>query len=172
MADVFISYAKKDRDWVFKLAAALAESGCTVWWDSELEHGTSFDRVIEREIEVAAAVVVVWSDASRESDWCRAEATAALDERKLVPISIQQARPPMRFANIHTGDFSNWNGGIKEEPFLMLCRDLVRHGIAFDKMPQLEDAEWRWKRRETRKRVVALLMVATFFAVLAFFGAL
>jgi hypothetical protein len=107
MADAFISYAKKDKQFASTLADALTTSGCTVWWDRDIEHGKYFDRVIEREIQSATVVIVVWSIAGRESDWCRAEAAAALEQSKLLPISIQQAKPPMRFMHLHTGDLSN-----------------------------------------------------------------
>jgi len=135
MADAFISYAKKDKQFASTLADALTTSGCTVWWDRDIEHGKYFDRVIEREIQSATVVIVVWSIAGRESDWCRAEAAAALEQSKLLPISIQQARPPMRFMHLHTGDLSDWEGDTSAEAFQLLCRDLRGYGIKFDNMP-------------------------------------
>ena len=39
MADVFISYAKPDRDKVRILAAYLESGGWSVWWDNNLAAG-------------------------------------------------------------------------------------------------------------------------------------
>src|SRR5260370_38445946 len=103
MADVFISYSKKDREFASKLAGALDSMGCTVWWDRDIEHGKYFDRIIEEEIQKATVVIVVWSIAGRESDWCRAEAATALEQGKLLPVTIQQAKPPLRFMHLQTG---------------------------------------------------------------------
>ena len=36
MADIFISYAKADRDLALKLSAFLEAEGWTVWWDKSL----------------------------------------------------------------------------------------------------------------------------------------
>jgi hypothetical protein len=129
MADIFISYAKANKQFASMLANALTDSGCSVWWDRDIEHGEYFDRVIEKEIQAATVVIVVWSVAGRESDWCRAEAAAALEQSKLVPISIERAKPPLRFMHLQTGDFSNWKGDHDAEQFQLLCRDLAGYGI-------------------------------------------
>ena len=54
MADIFISYARTDRDKVLELASALSGNGYDVWWDREIAGGIEFSAAIERE----AALVV------------------------------------------------------------------------------------------------------------------
>ena len=49
MADVFVSYDSQDRARVQSLVEELKTSGLTVWWDRQIEAGTSFDRTIEKE---------------------------------------------------------------------------------------------------------------------------
>ena len=63
MADIFVSYAREDRDRVHALANALAVYGWTIWWDREILAGKDFDEVIQSQLESARCVVVVWSPA-------------------------------------------------------------------------------------------------------------
>jgi hypothetical protein len=67
MADIFISYAREDRTKAQQLAAALEDSGWSVWWDTRLKAGEIWDEVIEKEIKTARTVVVLWSHASVNS---------------------------------------------------------------------------------------------------------
>jgi TIR domain len=108
MADIFISYARADRDIAERLAAALEARGWSVWWDRRLHGGQAFDRLIEEAIETATAVVVLWSQSSIDSDWVRAEAAFGLETNKLVPVRIDSGAPPLRYRNIHTPDLTPW----------------------------------------------------------------
>ncbi len=84
MADIFVSYARVDRAQVAPLVAALEARGWSVWWDPEIARGQEFDRQIARELDAAEAVIVVWTPASVDSRWVRAEATLA-DRNKTCP---------------------------------------------------------------------------------------
>jgi TIR domain len=61
MADVFVSYAREDRERVDPNVLALEDAGYSVWCDTRIGIGSSFDREIERELDDATCVVVVWS---------------------------------------------------------------------------------------------------------------
>jgi len=98
MADVFVSYASEDRDRVRPLVDVIEGAGFSVWWDPRIDLGTSFDREIEHELELAECVVVVWSGRSIESDWVRAEAQEGLDRGILVPVLIDDVKPPLAFS--------------------------------------------------------------------------
>jgi TPR repeat protein len=128
MADIFISYASADRPFARHLADALDACGWSVWWDhSNLHGGEHFDRVIEEAISTARAAIVIWSPASTKSDWVRAEAAQAVEEKKLVPLRIGMAVLPLRFRNIHTIDLSAWTGETEAEPFQRLVKDLTHY---------------------------------------------
>jgi len=60
MTDVFISYASEDREQAAKLASELGAFGWSVWWDRKIITGQAFDQAIERELETAKSVVVLW----------------------------------------------------------------------------------------------------------------
>jgi len=107
VADFFISYASEDRERVAPIADFLESKGWSVWWDRRLNAGTSFDREIERELDAASCVLVVWSKFSIESDWVRTEAEEGMTRSALVPILIDPVRPPLAFRRIQAQDISN-----------------------------------------------------------------
>jgi len=102
MADVFISYATEDRERVEPIVEAIERAGFSVWWDRRIGLGSSFDREIERELDSARCVLVVWSANSIESDWVRNEAQEGLDRSVLVPLLIDDVRPPLAFRRAQT----------------------------------------------------------------------
>lgn len=95
MADVFISYARSDEAFAARLAGVLEALGLTVWWDRNLATGDDWELEIERQLDAAAAVVVVWSPSSVKSKPVRAEARRADRKGKLAPIVIDNAAPPL-----------------------------------------------------------------------------
>ncbi|MBT8147910.1 MAG: alpha/beta fold hydrolase [Gammaproteobacteria bacterium] len=123
MADFFISYASEDRQRVAPIADFLESQGWSVWWDRRLNAGTSFDREIERELDAASCVVVVWSKFSIESDWVRAEAEEGLTRGALVPVLIDPVRPPLAFRRIQAQDIS---GGFNDSAKTDLVKAVSR----------------------------------------------
>ena len=126
MADVFISYSSRNRREAAALAAALGGAGLTVWWDREILTGEAFDRAIERELEAARSVVVLWSDESVESEWVKNEAAAAAERGVLLPANLDGVRLPLEFRRRQTVDLSGWSGDIAHEGFQALQRDIRR----------------------------------------------
>ena len=117
MADVFVSYSRKNRDRVAAISGALEESGYSLWWDRQLVSGADYGTVIEREIGAANCVVVAWSATARESLWVRAEANEALDSGKLVQVSLDGSKLPLPFTMLHFLDFSGWRGERERAPW-------------------------------------------------------
>lgn len=105
MIDVFVSYKSDDRDRVRPIVEALEGAGWEVWWDKHVEAGRAFDREIENAIDGAKCVLVVWSATSIDSDWVRNEASEGLDRAILVPVSIDDVRPPLAFRRQQTINF-------------------------------------------------------------------
>ena len=124
MADIFISYARADRDRIEKLAAALEAEGYTTWWDRNIDSGAEFSAEIERELEAAKAVVVCWSKEGNQSRWVKDEATIAARAGKLKAVSLDGAEPPIGYMQYHAVDFAGWKGGREEDAFQTLARAL------------------------------------------------
>ena len=110
MADIFISYSKKDAEQARLIAALLEAQGYSVWWDTSLLSGDQFRQVIMRELAAAKAVVVLWTENSVSSDWVQSEAGRAHSDHKLVPLKsrlLTYDLIPPPFDNLHTTNFDN-----------------------------------------------------------------
>ena len=124
MADVFISYARSDKERVAPLVAAIEAKGWSVWWDPEIAAGQQFDDQIEAEINAARAVLVVWTPTSVASRWVRGEAREAADRGILVPVRFEDARLPMDVRALHTTDLDSWGEDPASPPFQEVLRAL------------------------------------------------
>ena len=126
MADVFISYAHEDRETAQRLAAALEARGWSVWWYREIPVGHSFDQVIERELEAAKTIVVLWSKESAASEWVKNEAAFAAERGVLIPaVLLSEARPPLEFRRRQTADLEGWRGDPGHAGFRSLCEAIT-----------------------------------------------
>lgn len=117
MGQVFISYSSHDRDRVAELAASLQRNGFEVWWDTNLPPGEDWDERIQRALESARTILVVWSQSSMASREVRAEATYGLQEKKLLPIRVEDVKLWARYNIVQYEDIfarppeqdPNWN---------------------------------------------------------------
>jgi len=110
MVDVFISYSRDNKARVADIAAAVTAAGYEVWWDAELPPHRSYGDVITEKIGNAKAAIVVWSHQSAQSEWVRAEADVARNQKKLVQTAIDDVMPPLPFNQIQFADLSDWQG--------------------------------------------------------------
>jgi hypothetical protein len=110
MVDVFISYSRDNKARVADIAAAVTAAGYDVWWDAELPPHRSYGDVITEKIGSAKAAIVVWSHTSAASEWVRAEADVARNQKKLVQTAIDDVMPPLPFNQIQFADLSDWDG--------------------------------------------------------------
>ena len=124
LADIFISYARADRDRIENLAAALEADGHTLWWDRHIDAGAEFSADIERELDAARAVIVCWSKEGSASRWVKDEANIAAEAGKLIAITLDEELPPIGFRQYHAVDFSGWADGADAAPFPELARAL------------------------------------------------
>jgi tetratricopeptide (TPR) repeat protein len=124
MADVFLSYARPDAAAAKRIARELGEAGRSVWFDSELPAHRAYSDVIAAELESAAAVLVLWSKASTESQWVRSEANRARELGKLVQARLDDARLPMPFDQIQCADLRGWRGARSHGGWGQVCRSI------------------------------------------------
>ena len=127
MSDIFISYARPDRERARLLAQALEQRGWSVWWDHEIPPGRNFDDVIEEALGEARCVVVLWSQASTASDWVRNEASEAMQRQVLIPALIDaEVKIPLGFRRLQAADLSRWQGESSVE-FEQFCDAVARN---------------------------------------------
>ncbi len=88
-SDVFISYNHADATWATKLRNELVDQhGKTVFLDAvALRAGTQWNAALMNELVTARNLVMLWSEATKASEWVKSEAAAfrgliALDEMK------------------------------------------------------------------------------------------
>ena len=126
MSQVFISYARSDEPQAQAVEESLIAMGYSVWRDKQLPLHRPYQPVIEEELRAAKAVVVIWSHDAVASDWVRAEADLARQEKKLVQVSVDAIIPPMPFNQIECDDLSGWNGDPESAVWRKLVRSLAQ----------------------------------------------
>lgn len=124
MPDIFLSYAREDRDRVEPLAAALAERGWSVFWDREIPAGQTWRTHIGTALNDAGCVIVAWSQDSIASEWVSEEADEARARGALVPVLLDAVAPPIGFRSIQAADLSEWRPGRESPLFDQLLRDV------------------------------------------------
>ena len=122
MADVFLSYAREDRDTASRLVTALQANGWSVWWDARITAGQEFPPAIREALEAAHCVVVLWSASSIRSSYVEAEAIRARDRGVLLPASLDDVRVPVPFNTLQTVSLARWTGGHEDDSFRPLAR--------------------------------------------------
>jgi hypothetical protein len=91
MAEIFISYARKDQAYVERVADHLQRAGFSVWHDvSQIRAGDEWQIKIERAIEECTVVIVVMSAVSVDSKWVNKEVELARRAGKaLFPLLLE-----------------------------------------------------------------------------------
>lgn len=106
MADLMVSYAREDADFVRALVAALASNGCTSWvdWTGLLPAAPVRQEIFDA-IGEASAVVFVLTPHWIESTYCRQEFDHALHLRKrLLPVllaPVDDTKVPPQLADVN-----------------------------------------------------------------------
>jgi hypothetical protein len=124
MTDIFLSYTERDRDTARRVAEVLGAAGWSVWWDRRIPAGETWRSVLEHALGDMACMVVLWSAKSIESEWVYEEASEGRRQGKLVPVMIENVRPPVGFREIQAADLTGWDGSPDFDGLRMLLSDL------------------------------------------------
>ena len=125
---VFLSRASADSVESAAIAAALVATGFNVKSDEDIMGGDDYRRKIKSYIESAAAVVVVWSRQSVESQWVRAEARVANAHGVYVPVRVETCEIPLGLDEVQVVDMRGWDCSPDHAGFRQLLRSLTSPG--------------------------------------------
>ncbi len=109
MTDIFLSYKREDRVHAKAIAEFLVAEGYDVWWDIELLPGDQFADEINAVLQIARAVVVLWTPEATSSSWVKSEAMLGLRRNNLVPVMLRESQVPVPFNSIQTLDLTGWS---------------------------------------------------------------
>src|SRR5437588_2607027 len=107
MADVFVSYSRRDSEFVRRLADSIGDRGKEVWLDTAgIADGEVFPEAIKRAIEGSDAFVFVITPSAVESTYCENEVEYARDlQKRIVPVLRDPVPDPKLPAEIRD---RNW----------------------------------------------------------------
>ena len=148
MTDVFISYSRKDTEFVRRLHAALAEQKRDIWVDWEDIPATAdWWAEVQAGIEAANSFVFVISPDSVMSDICRNEVEHAVSNNKrMVPIMFRDISDPALKPVTHAAINShNW----------IFFRDEAAFDQSFQLLLKALDTDLNYVREHTRLLVRA-----------------
>jgi hypothetical protein len=126
MSEIFVSYATGDRNKATIVAEALQRQGWSVWWDRSILVGEEFSHVIEKELDAARCVIVLWSRLSVDSRWVRDEASEAATRGTLLPALIEEVTIPLGFRQIQTCYLQGWEGDLLHAGFNQLLKAVAK----------------------------------------------
>jgi len=94
MADIFISYSRKDRDKLDELVPLFRTvyGNNSVWFDNDIQGGDNWWSRILQEIYKCKLFIFLVSDTSLDSEYCQKEIQEALRlSRRVLPIVLNTA---------------------------------------------------------------------------------
>lgn len=143
MADLFISYSRRNKEFVQKLHSALAAVGRDIWVDWEdIPPTTEWWKEIQRGIEAANAFVFIISPASVASRVCREEIDHAVaNNKRIIPLLYQPIDDPGLMEKLHPSiSATNW----------IFFDDPAKFDSAFGTFIEAVDTDFDYVREHTR----------------------
>jgi hypothetical protein len=150
---IFISYSRKDTEFVRRLAGDLEQAGYDAWWDvEELRGGQAWAAEIEEHVRACDAVVVVLSPDSNRSEWVGKETLLAIDLKKtIIPVKCRDSERPLALVDRQSVDFrGNYAEGLQD-----LLQALPSPSVA----PRLEQPRQSQERSYKMLAAVAAIIV-------------
>lgn len=159
---VFISFKtdKKERSTALQLKNNLNKSGFKVWWQEEIQCGQEWHGAIDKAIEEAGAILVLWSSKSMVSTWVKHEASQAIVKQVYTPARIEVMEIDSPYNRIQAIDLIDWNGDPNHPGYQNLVKRLK-------KLMPAPLSFWQKATQFTRKHFATI--VISFITILALF---
>lgn len=163
MADVFISYARQERDRAEQIKSKLDELKLDLFFDIEsIDGGAAFPVVLTKALDGSRAVLACCSPYYFTRPWCMSEAHEGATRGILVPVILERferTAPPLNLRGLNFLDLSDWSGGDDHEDW---NRALLTLGklVGRDLVPPTKDrplVNRQTHRASQRERDLALL---------------
>lgn len=159
MADIFISYAREDKERVRLIVEELERLGWSVFWDTHLRAGDDWRRLIELKLDESSCVLVVWSHYSITSKWVLKEAAEGEKRDILVPLLLDAVEPPFGFRDIHAEDFIDWKINSSSQAFKEII-GVIESKISVSKQPIASQATVWGSKVSLSKKIVKQAVIA------------
>jgi tetratricopeptide (TPR) repeat protein len=137
--NVFLSYRSVNRTWVLNLYDVLCEIGHKVFLDQRvIRAGEELSQRLEEALEKSQAGVLIWSSATRDSDWVRREygvlERQATEKKEFcfVPVRLDGSKLPSFAANRVYLDFSAYPDGPNGGELLRLLYAIAGQSLGAD----------------------------------------
>ncbi len=168
---VFISYSRKDTDFVNRFIERLRGAGVNLWIDKNIKLGGRWDNSIETALESCNDILIMASKNSMESNNVMDEVAYALEENKrVIPIRIEDCEMNFRLRRIQHLDYFE----DEDKAFDRLLNALnVEHSAPKQSFKKTDQAKVTDVPKETpKKKNRTLIYVAVVLAMTAviYFG--
>ncbi|TDH18162.1 toll/interleukin-1 receptor domain-containing protein [Segetibacter sp. 3557_3] len=148
--DIFLSYSRSDKEFVFKLFSDLKEAGAGVWLDSkDIPGGSTWDSEVQKALISCKYLIIVLSPSSVASPNVLDEVYYALEkDKKIIPVILSVCEIPFRIKRLQHIDLSiDYSTG-----FIQLLSDLSikvkPQSSTHQEASKEEQILWDWVRRE------------------------
>ncbi len=126
MTDVYVAYAREDRDRLRLITEMLRFEGWDLWMDP-FDLSDEPSPAAELKLASARVILAFWSDRSRTSEIVRSEAATGLYKNKLMQLRVDSGAPPRPFDQVESLDFAHWRGDIDDPIWRRLIAGLKHH---------------------------------------------
>lgn len=124
--EIFVSYAHEDVAVAVSIADRLGKERWSVFWDREIPVGLTWDDIVEKALDAAKCVVVLWTSSSRDSEWVRIEANEGAERGILAPALLEEIKIPLRFRRIQAANLIGWTPGAPDTPGVIALLAAIR----------------------------------------------
>ena len=117
--------------------AGTASERTSVWWDEHIGAGDAWRETIERQLDEARTVVVIWSKRSvgPEGSFVREEASRAQRRGVYVPVLIDPVSPPLGFGENQATSLKAWHGD-RSDPHYRAVLAAIQRICGIDPTPR------------------------------------